>query len=146
MDNINKTYCDEELGLNAKDDGVCYNGTRPYAIWNETIAESNNLRKILPAQEYFKWDSSAEINKMLPSKQHGSNLWNNYCVYFSTRLLRKTFSTGLDDLGPVNWELALCLLFVWSLCALILCKGIKSSGKVRVTLIRHTAFVFFWND
>ena len=44
------------------------------------------------------------------------------------RVLR--VSNGLDEPGPVNWDLALCLLLAWIICYLCVCKGVKSSGKV----------------
>lgn len=39
-------------------------------------------------------------------------------------------SRGVDDLGPVSWRLALCLLFVWVVCYFCVWKGVKSTGKV----------------
>ncbi|XP_056157767.1 sodium- and chloride-dependent neutral and basic amino acid transporter B(0+) [Lampris incognitus] len=39
-------------------------------------------------------------------------------------------SSGFDETGPVVWHLALCLLLSLSIMAAVLCKGIKSSGKV----------------
>ena len=39
-------------------------------------------------------------------------------------------SNGLEEPGPVNWDLALCLLLAWIICYLCVCKGVKSSGKV----------------
>jgi len=41
--------------------------------------------------------------------------------------------------GPIKWDLALCLLFSWVVVVLCLIKGIKTSGKVNtVTLIYIT--------
>lgn len=42
-----------------------------------------------------------------------------------------THSSGLEDPGPVQWPLALCLLAAWILVFLCMLKGIRSSGKVR---------------
>ena len=39
-------------------------------------------------------------------------------------------SDGMEDMGPVQWHLALCLLAAWVVIFLCLIKGIKSSGKV----------------
>ena len=39
---------------------------------------------------------------------------------------------GLENLGPVHWELVLCYLLGWIFVALTLSKGVKSSGKVRM--------------
>ena len=42
------------LQFNLTANGVCYNGTTPYGIWNETLAKENKIRKILPTEEYLK--------------------------------------------------------------------------------------------
>ncbi|CAG2186639.1 Sodium- and chloride-dependent GABA transporter 2,Sodium- and chloride-dependent taurine transporter,Sodium-dependent dopamine transporter,Sodium-dependent proline transporter,Sodium-and chloride-dependent glycine transporter 2,Sodium-dependent noradrenaline transporter,Sodium- and chloride-dependent GABA transporter 1,Sodium- and chloride-dependent betaine transporter,Sodium- and chloride-dependent neutral and basic amino acid transporter B(0+),Creatine transporter,Sodium-dependent neutral amino acid tran len=39
-------------------------------------------------------------------------------------------STGLEDLGNLNWRLLLCLLGAWVIVGLCIIKGIKSIGKV----------------
>ncbi|PNF23129.1 hypothetical protein B7P43_G06685 [Cryptotermes secundus] len=39
-------------------------------------------------------------------------------------------SNGIEDVGPIKWDLALCLLFSWVVVVLCLVKGIKTSGKV----------------
>ncbi|XP_051266822.1 sodium- and chloride-dependent GABA transporter 3-like isoform X2 [Dicentrarchus labrax] len=39
-------------------------------------------------------------------------------------------SGGIEDLGSVRWELALCLLASWMFCYFSIWKGVRSSGKV----------------
>ncbi|XP_075228964.1 sodium-dependent proline transporter-like [Lycorma delicatula] len=39
-------------------------------------------------------------------------------------------SDGIEHIGPIKWDLALCLLFSWVVVVLCLIKGIKTSGKV----------------
>ncbi|XP_039670614.1 sodium- and chloride-dependent GABA transporter 3-like [Perca fluviatilis] len=39
-------------------------------------------------------------------------------------------SGGIEELGSVRWELALCLLACWVICYLSIWKGVRSSGKV----------------
>lgn len=39
-------------------------------------------------------------------------------------------SGGLEELGSVSWELALCLLLSWTTCYFCIWKSVKSSGKV----------------
>uniref|UniRef100_A0A665X6K8 Transporter n=1 Tax=Echeneis naucrates TaxID=173247 RepID=A0A665X6K8_ECHNA len=39
-------------------------------------------------------------------------------------------SNNLDELGPINWKLALCLAVVWIVCYFCVWKGVKSTGKV----------------
>ncbi|XP_037838042.1 sodium- and chloride-dependent GABA transporter 3-like [Kryptolebias marmoratus] len=39
-------------------------------------------------------------------------------------------SSGIEELGSIRWELALCLLVSWLICFFSIWKGIRSSGKV----------------
>uniref|UniRef100_A0A3Q4BY76 Transporter n=1 Tax=Mola mola TaxID=94237 RepID=A0A3Q4BY76_MOLML len=39
-------------------------------------------------------------------------------------------SNGIDDIGPIKWDLALCLLLIWIICFFCIWKGVKSTGKV----------------
>ncbi|XP_068195981.1 sodium- and chloride-dependent GABA transporter 3-like [Antennarius striatus] len=39
-------------------------------------------------------------------------------------------SGGIEELGSVRWELALCLLVAWIFCYFSIWKGVRSSGKV----------------
>lgn len=47
---------------------------------------------------------------------------------FRRRVLK--ISSGIEDVGTINWELAFCLLFIWILVFLCVKNGIKTSGKV----------------
>ena len=50
---VNVTYCQDTLMLNASADGVCYNGSDPYGIFNETLAAANGLKKVLWSLTFF---------------------------------------------------------------------------------------------
>uniref|UniRef100_A0A672Z6X2 Transporter n=1 Tax=Sphaeramia orbicularis TaxID=375764 RepID=A0A672Z6X2_9TELE len=39
-------------------------------------------------------------------------------------------SSGIDEIGSIRWDLALCLLLAWTLCYFCVWKGVKSTGKV----------------
>nr|BAM11116.1 solute carrier family 6 (neurotransmitter transporter, taurine), member 6 [Anguilla japonica] len=41
-----------------------------------------------------------------------------------------SISSGIEEIGPVKWDLALCLLAVWVICFFCIWKGVKSTGKV----------------
>ncbi|XP_032892836.1 sodium- and chloride-dependent taurine transporter [Amblyraja radiata] len=39
-------------------------------------------------------------------------------------------SPGIEDIGELKWELALCLLAAWVICFFCIWKGVRSTGKV----------------
>lgn len=39
-------------------------------------------------------------------------------------------SPGIDHMGSLNWDLALCLFIAWIMCYFCIWKGVKSTGKV----------------
>uniref|UniRef100_A0AAZ3PJQ5 Transporter n=1 Tax=Oncorhynchus tshawytscha TaxID=74940 RepID=A0AAZ3PJQ5_ONCTS len=83
---------------------------------------------------------------------HCNNTWNtDTCVLFDCQNLTSgtglpenatspviefwerevlQLSSGPDELGPVSWRMALCLLLVWVVCYFCVWKGVKSTGKV----------------
>ncbi|XP_002128645.2 sodium- and chloride-dependent taurine transporter-like [Ciona intestinalis] len=48
--------------------------------------------------------------------------------YWERRVLG--LSAGLEHVGTIRWELALCLLLSWVVCYFCIWKGVKSTGKV----------------
>lgn len=52
-------------------------------------------------------------------------------MYCRRHVLNQT--DGLHDIGTLRWQTTLCLLLAWAVIFLCLAKGVKSSGKVRVT-------------
>lgn len=59
--------------------------------------------------------------------------------YYTLNMLNE--SSGIEDMGPVQWKLCLCLLFAWLIIFLCLIKGIKSSGKVVYFTATYPYFV-----
>ncbi|KAG7472928.1 hypothetical protein MATL_G00114140 [Megalops atlanticus] len=41
-----------------------------------------------------------------------------------------SISSGIEEVGSLKWDLALCLLAVWVICFFCIWKGVKSTGKV----------------
>lgn len=105
---VNQTSC-VELGLEAASNGICYNMSVAntsltgyvYGLWNDTLAKENNISRSLASEEYL-----------------------------NGRMMGKTFSDGIGDLGPLRWELVLALIAAWLIVFGALAKGVKSSGKV----------------
>merc|ERR1712004_163610 len=111
MDIANTTVCDDMGYTYDMGDGLCYNTTVtpavPMGIYDTAMFEAANLSTVLPSEEYLK-----------------------YSVWQIERDENGTEITTMDNLGPIHWELVLCLLLAWVIVCLALIKGIKSSGKV----------------
>ena len=61
----------------------------------------------------------------------------NICLFiFRFGLLELNHSKGIDDLGRIKWDIALCLLLVYLICYFSLWKGISTSGKVTMPELR----------
>ncbi|XP_012684313.2 solute carrier family 6 member 4a [Clupea harengus] len=61
--------------------------------------------------------------------------WTNASIspaeeFYTRHVLQVHRSPGLHDLGSVNWQLALCLLFIFTIVYFSIWKGVKTSGKV----------------
>ncbi|MBN3299309.1 S6A13 protein, partial [Amia calva] len=50
------------------------------------------------------------------------------------RVLR--ISSGIDHIGVLHWDLALCLLVAWIVCYFCIWKGVKSTGKVSFQILQ----------
>ncbi|XP_042353419.1 sodium- and chloride-dependent GABA transporter 3-like [Plectropomus leopardus] len=67
-----------------------------------------------------------------------SKNWTNQTMLTNTTSAATEFwerrvlgmSVGIEELGSVRWDLALCLLTSWVFCYFSVWKGVKSSGKV----------------
>lgn len=97
------TYCiADDLHRNDPDDGACYNINNTIkGIWNQTLASENKIKRTLPSEEYYE----------------------RYVV-------GTAFSAGIQDLGPMRWQIVLCYLLAFIVVIAALSRSIKSSGKV----------------
>ncbi|CAF1020392.1 unnamed protein product [Rotaria sp. Silwood1] len=57
--------------------------------------------------------------------------------YFNNYILNK--SPGMGFISTIEWPLVLCLLGAWTLVFICLCRGIKTSGKLRLYIVYFTA-------
>uniref|UniRef100_A0A4W4EHH7 Transporter n=1 Tax=Electrophorus electricus TaxID=8005 RepID=A0A4W4EHH7_ELEEL len=81
-------------------------------------------------QSPLPWSCDAPANAPLFGHCKVSSGCVCVSVFCSERVLGVVNSHGLQDPGPVRWELALCLLAAWVIIFLCMLKGIRSSGKV----------------
>lgn len=66
------------------------------------------------------------------------------CLRFGCKrrgLLELNQSKGIDDLGRIKWDIALCLLVVYLICYFSLWKGISTSGKASEIPYSAVAFL-----
>ncbi|XP_031424194.1 sodium- and chloride-dependent GABA transporter 2-like isoform X1 [Clupea harengus] len=75
-------------------------------------------------------DSCVEFDKRNVSANRTvpENATSPATEFWERRVL--SISKGIDHVGSVRWELALCLILAWVLCYFCVWKGVKSTGKV----------------
>ncbi|XP_053405697.1 sodium-dependent proline transporter-like isoform X2 [Mercenaria mercenaria] len=97
----NASYC-QGLHINFTA-GTCLNRTTGALskIFDLALAKDHGIERKLPSEEYFEREATGSAH-----------------------------SGGLDDLGPMRWQMVLCYLLAFILVCLALSKSIKSSGKV----------------
>ncbi|KAM5147737.1 sodium- and chloride-dependent taurine transporter [Mantella aurantiaca] len=59
---------------------------------------------------------------------NSSNFTSPVTEFWEHKVL--SLSKGIDDVGVVKWDLALCLLLAWVICFFCIWKGVHSTGKV----------------
>lgn len=75
------------------------------------------------------WDTDkAWINSHLHHMFNHTYLKTPSEEYFFNRVLKIT--SGIDETGGIQWELAVCLFISWTIIFLVLIRGIQSMGKV----------------
>ncbi|XP_067130838.1 sodium- and chloride-dependent GABA transporter 1-like [Centruroides vittatus] len=111
---VNWQFCDHSFNTEAcfreADYSACkmQNSSHVFfnrTCYNSTYAISNNITEIPAA------------NRISPAQE-----------YFNFYVLN--ISSGIEDIGSIEWKIALCLLVSWIVVVISLIKGIKSSGKV----------------
>uniref|UniRef100_A0A8C2G1V0 Transporter n=1 Tax=Cyprinus carpio TaxID=7962 RepID=A0A8C2G1V0_CYPCA len=101
-------------------------------------------RKVCPLFEGIAWAIFYLFNCFtteLPWASCG-HYWNTGCIanftnpyatspvmeFWERRVLK--ISSGIEEVGSLRWELALCLAIAWVICYFCIWKGPKSTGKV----------------
>uniref|UniRef100_A0A4W4HIZ4 Transporter n=1 Tax=Electrophorus electricus TaxID=8005 RepID=A0A4W4HIZ4_ELEEL len=67
-------------------------------------------------------------NKTIWAAINATNFTSPVTEFWERNVL--SISDSIEDVGPIKWELALCLLAVWIICFFCIWKGVKSTGKV----------------
>ncbi|KAM9814177.1 sodium- and chloride-dependent GABA transporter 2-like [Neosynchiropus ocellatus] len=78
-----------------------------------------------------KWNTDAcvEINSINSTGNRTAALNSSSSVVEFWRRRVLNISSGIEELGSVQWELCLCLLLTWIICYFCIWKGVRSTGK-----------------
>ncbi|XP_029698076.1 sodium- and chloride-dependent GABA transporter 2 isoform X2 [Takifugu rubripes] len=87
--------------------------------WDLPWASCNNT---------WNTDSCTAVQQWNSSISHHENATSPIIEFWERRVLR--ISSGIGDIGSLNWDLAICLAVAWILCYFCIWKGVKSTGKV----------------
>ncbi|KAI4873391.1 hypothetical protein NFI96_012317 [Prochilodus magdalenae] len=94
----------------------CFQRELPWArcrhSWNTPNCVEDTIRK----------------NKTLWLSANATNFTSPVTEFWERNVL--SLSSGIDEVGELKWDLALCLLAVWVICFFCIWKGVKSTGKV----------------
>ncbi|XP_014868840.1 PREDICTED: sodium-dependent serotonin transporter [Poecilia mexicana] len=93
----------------------------------------SSFRPTLPWTTCTNSWNTANCNHYLSSDHNVS--WSNSSTspaeeFYTRHVLQVHLSPGLHQLGSISWQLALCLLFIFTIVYFSIWKGVKTSGKV----------------
>jgi solute carrier family 6 dopamine transporter-like protein 3 len=75
---------------------------------------------------------SISCEQIIPPSPFSSTTYNyvSFLLFDRREILQLQESSGIDNLGKIKHDVALCLLAVYVICYFSLWKGISTSGKV----------------
>uniref|UniRef100_A0A4W4EPA6 Transporter n=1 Tax=Electrophorus electricus TaxID=8005 RepID=A0A4W4EPA6_ELEEL len=120
-----------------------------YLATNDKYSKTSSCRHVQNTWAFLYLFSCFTSELPWASCKNTWNTGNTFCVEFSKSNGTETYpekisspvvefwerrilglSGGIEELGNVRWELALCLLLTWIICYFCVWKGVKSTGKV----------------
>ncbi|XP_078529839.1 sodium- and chloride-dependent GABA transporter 2-like isoform X2 [Lissotriton helveticus] len=73
-------------------------------------------------------DNCVELQRNSSSLNMTANSTSPVIEFWERQVLH--LSDGIENIGTLQWKLALCLLLAWIICYFCIWKGVKSTGKV----------------
>ncbi|XP_055372530.1 putative uncharacterized protein DDB_G0282133 [Condylostylus longicornis] len=95
--------------------------------------------------EYYRWQEAFYIYRRQSTNFTTTNLTETIADYFNGIVLQR-WQLGLGrriETGGVRFQLAFNLAIIWALVFIILCKGLKSFGKIVLSLTVIPLVLFF---
>ncbi|XP_077992189.1 sodium-dependent proline transporter-like [Glandiceps talaboti] len=90
-------------------------------VWN-TESCSVNYNDTVVNGTWYNQSMTQGLNLTINTRTSpAEEYWSRYVL---------NISDGIESFGAIQWRLALCLLFAWTVVFFCVVKGIKSSGKV----------------
>ncbi|KAI1905469.1 hypothetical protein AGOR_G00016520 [Albula goreensis] len=89
--------------------------------WDLPWSSCNNTWNTESCVEFQRRNDSISYSNL-------QNATSPVIEFWERRALR--ISSGIDHIGVLHWDLALCLLIAWVMCYFCIWKGVKSTGKV----------------
>ncbi|XP_038151362.1 sodium- and chloride-dependent GABA transporter ine isoform X1 [Cyprinodon tularosa] len=100
----------------------------------------NSFRETLPWSTCNNtWNAVGNCSNGFPG--NATHLQSSSQQFFDHKLLEKT--SGIEEVGGLQWELFGCLLLSWIIIYLCIFKGVKSTGKVVYFTAVFPYFVLF---
>ncbi|CAI2726292.1 unnamed protein product [Schistosoma spindalis] len=101
--------------------------------WNTnscvTVYERLINHSILNASHKYELNELVNLS-IVNLKINGSGeVFSSTEEYFYRRVLQIQYAEGYNNVGPIRWEICLCLVAVFTIVYFSLWKGVKSSGK-----------------
>ncbi|XP_076000662.1 solute carrier family 6 member 4a [Genypterus blacodes] len=93
----------------------------------------SSFQAVLPWATCTNSWNTANCNQYMSTDSNVT--WSNLSIspaeeFYTRQVLQVHLSPGLHDLGSLSWQLALCLLFIFTIVYFSIWKGVKTSGKV----------------
>ncbi|ROL50721.1 Sodium- and chloride-dependent GABA transporter 2 [Anabarilius grahami] len=79
-------------------------------------------------KNYWNTENCKEFSKSNITEYSPEKTTSPVIEFWERRILG--LSEGIEQIGIVRWDLALCLLLAWIICYFCVWKGVKSTGKV----------------
>ncbi|KAK4469295.1 hypothetical protein MN116_006861 [Schistosoma mekongi] len=101
--------------------------------WNTnsciTVYERLINDSVLNASHKYELNELVNLSTVHSKVSGSGEVFSSTEEYFYRRVLQIQYAEGYNNIGPIRWEICLCLLVVFTIVYFSLWKGVKSSGK-----------------